>query len=148
MRNGMRSKSILTASQFVTPPANPNSPKARMKPADAFRAPSDVRMMRPIISTTAVATLLKSPLFHIVTSQHGGSLWSSHISRPTGLSMSFPPLDSLTSGSCLGSGTSGVFDESVGVGDTLGRAGAGFWSGGAAGAAAPLVGAAPLVVAL
>ena len=32
--------------------------------------------------------------------------------------MSFPPLDSLTSGSCLGSGTSGVFEESVGVGET------------------------------
>ena len=69
--------------------------------------------------------------------------------------MSFPPLDSLTSGSCLGSGTSGVFDESVGVGETLGRAGAGFWTGGgccwcggAVGGAAPLVGAPPLVVAL
>ena len=59
--------------------------------------------------------------------------------------MSFPPLDSLTSGSCLGSGTSGVFDESVGVGETLGRAGAGFWTGDGVGAAAPLVVAAPLV---
>ena len=59
--------------------------------------------------------------------------------------MSFPPLDSLTSGSCLGSGTSGVFEESVGVGETLGRAGAGFWTGDGVGAAAPLVVAAPLV---
>ena len=52
----MRSNSILTASQFVTPPANPNSPKANIKPADAFLAPNDVRMMRPITSTIAVAT--------------------------------------------------------------------------------------------
>mmetsp|Transcript_14790 Transcript_14790/g.39196 ORF Transcript_14790/g.39196 Transcript_14790/m.39196 type:complete len:214 (+) Transcript_14790:130-771(+) len=57
IKNGMRSNSILTASQFVTPPANPNNPKARMNPADAFLAPNEVRMMRPIISTTAVATL-------------------------------------------------------------------------------------------
>ena len=58
MRNGMRSNNIFTASQFVTPPAKPNNPKARMKPADAFLAPSEVRMMRPITSTIAVATLL------------------------------------------------------------------------------------------
>ena len=75
-------------------------------------------------------------------------MWSSQTARPTGLSMSFPPLDSLTSGSCLGSGTSGVFEESVGVGETLGRAGAGFWSGGVVGAAVPLVVAAPLVGAI
>jgi len=53
-----RSKSILTASQFVTPPANPNSPKARMKPADAFLAPSEVLITSPMMSTKAVATLL------------------------------------------------------------------------------------------
>merc|ERR1719390_290484 len=138
MRNGMRSNNIFTASQFVTPPAKPKSPKARMKPADAFLAPNEVLIISPMTSTIAVATLLKSPLFHIVTSQQGGSLWSSQTARPTGLSMSFPPLDSLTSGSCLGSGTSGVFEESVGVGETLGRAGAGFWTGDGVGAAAPL----------
>jgi len=38
-----------------------------------------------------------------------------------------------------------VFDESVGVGETLGRAGVGFWTGDGVGAAAPLVVAAPLV---
>ena len=73
-------------------------------------------------------------MFHIVTSQQGGSLWSSQTARPTGFSTSR-----------LGSsGTRGVFDESVGVGETLGRCGMGFWSGGVVGAAAPLVVALPL----
>ena len=109
-----------------------------MKPADAFLAPSEVLIISPMMSTNAVATLLKSPLFHSVTSQQGGSLWSSQTARPTGFSTSR-----------LGSsGTRGVFDASVGVGDTLGRCGMGFWSGGVVGAAAPLVGAAPLVAVL
>ena len=74
-------------------------------------------------------------MFHIVTSQQGGSLWSSQISNPTGFSTSWF------------SWTSGVVDASVGVGDTL-FGGAGFWGGGAVGVVAPLSVAAPLVAVL
>mmetsp|Transcript_65393 Transcript_65393/g.149837 ORF Transcript_65393/g.149837 Transcript_65393/m.149837 type:complete len:246 (-) Transcript_65393:8-745(-) len=61
-RNGIRSNSILTASQLVTPPANPNRPKARTK--FHFRnSGSSTTTSRTIPSTmiTKVSTLLQSP---------------------------------------------------------------------------------------
>mmetsp|Transcript_14362 Transcript_14362/g.45287 ORF Transcript_14362/g.45287 Transcript_14362/m.45287 type:complete len:247 (-) Transcript_14362:228-968(-) len=61
--SGMRSKSIVTASALVTPPAKPKSPKASTAAAAAFSRPRKARITRPEHNTKKVTMFEASPLF-------------------------------------------------------------------------------------
>mmetsp|Transcript_11205 Transcript_11205/g.27552 ORF Transcript_11205/g.27552 Transcript_11205/m.27552 type:complete len:206 (+) Transcript_11205:486-1103(+) len=70
---GIRSNSIFTANQFVTPPEKPNSPNVRTNLAATLSSPLAILQSRPMRNITNEITLEMKPFSHQTAVQAGSS---------------------------------------------------------------------------